>query len=69
MESIYNVISWDDGVVAECDSHGEMGEPGICNQGPEFFSWLCCLLDCVSGKGVKPVFSSVRWFYKVYHKR
>lgn len=56
MESIYNVISWDDGVVAECDSHGKMGEPGICNQGPEFFSWLCCLLDVCLRKGGQTCF-------------
>lgn len=31
MESIYNVISWYDGVVVECDSHGEMGKQGTCN--------------------------------------
>lgn len=24
---------------------------------------------CVPGNGVRPVFSSVRWFYKVYHRR
>lgn len=56
MHSIYSVISWDDGVVAECDSHGEMGEPGICNQGPEFFSCLCCLLDVFLRKGGQTCF-------------